>query len=132
METRVVTQVMNQVKNPRACRLSGALSTMLVLNYAQSWLTIPNTSYLFFIILLSILCILVTVCVSPLSYFITILYIFTILCIAYSQLFLPHPTESKSYPYLYFTLLLTYFLIVIFTYNRFVSYRNTVIFTTPD
>ena len=72
-----------------------------VLN-AWSWLTIPNTSYLFFIILLSILCILATVCVSSLSYFITILYIFTILCIAYSPLFLPHLTESKSYPLLYF------------------------------
>ena len=45
---------------------------------------------------------------SPLYYYSTMLYIFIILCITYSQSLLSHPTESKYHINLYYTFLLIY------------------------
>lgn len=64
----------------------------------------------------------------------SIYYIYITFRTLYSQSFLPHPTESKLYLLSYFTtLLISYYFIVIFIYNRFVlSYSNAVVSTAPD
>jgi hypothetical protein len=85
--------------------------------------SVPDIRYLYhhlFYILSfhsSFYCSLVTIYLTPL-FILPPYYIFTINHITYSQSLLSHSTESKSYIYLYFILLLILFPIVISTYNR--------------
>src|SRR5271168_931554 len=52
-------------------------------------------------------------------------------CILYSQLFLSRPTESKSYLYLFYVLLLITFVIVVLTYLRKVSINTQSFLSRP-
>jgi hypothetical protein len=85
--------------------------------------SVPDIRYLYhhlFYILSfhsSFYCSLVTIYLTPL-FISPPYYIFTITRTTYSQSLLSHSTESKSYIYLYFILLLILFPIVISTYNR--------------